>query len=212
MFLASPEALKSATSSAGGIASGLGLGPTRVGGVVGVMKAYATRVGKGPMATELNDATGDLIRERGHEYGTTTGRPRRCGWLDGLVARYAARINRLDSVALTLLDVLDEFDIIRVCTGYRFRGSVIEEMPLESWALEEAEPIYTDLPGWRLPTGDVRRFEELPARARAYVDLVEELAGCEVGLVSVGPGREQSILRAGSQLAEWLPEPAHEPG
>lgn len=202
----------SSNSSAGGICAGLGVGPTRVGGVVGVMKAYSTRVGKGPLATELTDEVGDRIRERGREYGTTTGRPRRCGWLDGVVVRHAARINRLDTVALTLLDVLDEFETLRVCTSYRLRGAQIDELPLESWALDEVEPVYAELPGWRTPTGGARHFDDLPPRARDYVRLVEDLAGCEVGLISVGPGREQSILRAGSRLLGWMPDPAPHAG
>jgi adenylosuccinate synthase len=195
----------SSNSSAAGICAGLGVGPTRVERVLGVMKAYATRVGRGPMPTELTGEVGDRLRERGREYGTTTGRPRRCGWFDGVAGRHAVRVNRLDAVALTLLDVLDEFEAVRLCTGYRHGGGILEEMPLASWALAEVEPVYEELPGWRASTAGLRRFADLPAAARAYVARIEEVVGCEVALVSVGPGREQSMVRERSWVESWLP-------
>ncbi len=195
----------SSNSSAGGIASGLGIGPTAVKGVVGVMKSYATRVGDGPMPTELDNATGEHIRERGREFGTTTGRPRRCGWFDGVLARYAVRVNRLDTVALTLLDVLDDFETIQVATGYRLGDRVLESLPLESWTLDEVEPIYEEFPGWQEDTSGARRFEDLPERAQQYIGALERLLGCPIGFVSVGPDREQSIVPESSCLRTWFP-------
>jgi len=196
----------SSNAFAGGICSGLGVGPTRVDGVLGVMKAYSTRVGEGPLPTELTDATGDRLRERGREFGTTTGRPRRCGWFDAVIAGYSARLNHLDAVALTLLDVLDTFDTIRVCTGYRHRGKVLPGLPPASWELGEVEPVYTDVPGWMQETSGARRFEELPENARRFVATLEAAVGREVALVSVGAERERAILRPGSKLDQWLPE------
>jgi adenylosuccinate synthase len=195
----------SSNSCAGGIAPGLGVGPTSVKGVVGVMKAYATRVGEGPMPTELSDATGDRIRERGREYGTTTGRPRRCGWFDAVLARYAVRVNGLDTVALTLLDVLDGFDTIRVNVGYRLGEETLEGMPLSSWSLGDVQPVYREFPGWKRDTSRVRRLEDLPAEARAYLEALEELMGCSVGLVSVGPARDQYLVPDASPLRDWFP-------
>jgi len=202
----------SSNSCATGICAGLGVGPTRIGTVVGVMKAYGTRVGEGPMPTELIDATGERLRERGKEYGTTTGRPRRCGWFDGVVARHAVRVNNLDSVALTLFDVLDDFDTVRICKAYRYRGEILDGMPLESWALKDVEPVYVDLPGWRKDTTGARRFSDLPPEAKEVVRHLEEIVQCDVGLVSVGPDRAQSILREGSRLAGLFPSLLQNPG
>jgi len=196
----------SSNSCAGGIAPGLGIGPTAVDGVVGVMKAYGTRVGEGPMPTELHDAMGERLRERGHEYGTTTGRPRRCGWFDGVLGRYAVRVNRLDCVALTLLDVLDDFETVRVATGYRLGDKVLEEIPLESWTLAEVEPVYQEFAGWRQDTSAVRDFADLPEKAREFVAGLEGILGCSIGLVSVGPARDQYIIPEGSKLRTWFPE------
>jgi adenylosuccinate synthase len=195
----------SSSSSAGGIAAGLGIGPTRIAGVIGVMKAYATRVGEGPMPTELQNADGDRIRERGREYGTTTGRPRRCGWFDAVLARYAVRVNALDAVALTLLDVLDDFESIRLCTGYRIEGRVQEGIPIESWMLAEAEPVYEELPGWMQDTRGSRRIDELPGPARDFIRRLEERIACPVGLVSVGPDRDEFLVPGGSRLTTWFP-------
>jgi adenylosuccinate synthase len=196
----------SSNAFAGGICNGLGIGPTRVDGVLGVMKAYSTRVGDGALPTELTEATGDKLRERGREFGTTTGRPRRCGWFDGVIAGYSARLNHLDAVALTLLDVLDGFETLRICTAYRHQGRVLPGLPAASWQLGEVEPVYTDLPGWMQETSGARRFEDLPANARRFVAAIEQAVGREVALVSVGAERERAILRPGSQLAKWLPD------
>lgn len=197
----------SSSTVAGGLCGGLGISPTRVAGVVGVLKAYCTRVGCGPMPTELHDGPGGLgekIRERGREYGTTTGRPRRCGWFDGAAAAYANRINRFDSVCVMLLDVLDVFDSLRVCTGYRLDGREVRGFPATVRDAERLAPVFETLPGWRRETSGARRWDDLPAEAKRYLARLEEVIGAEVGLVSVGPDREQSILRPGTWLARAL--------
>lgn len=194
----------SSSSVAAGLGAGLGIGPTRVSAVAGVFKAYSTRVGLGPFPTELTGETGSTIRERGREYGTTTGRPRRCGWFDGVAARYSATVNGIDSIALTLFDVLDVFDEIPVCTGYQWRGMEIAELPAEPWVLAEAEPVYEVLPGWRSETSHVRTIDEMPPNARRYMDRISDLVGCEIGLVSVGPDRTQTIVGPGGRFQEWL--------
>jgi adenylosuccinate synthase len=184
------------SSLAGGACLGLGIGPTQVSAVVGVYKSYMTRVGNGPMPTELTDELGDRLREAGPrpEYGATTGRPRRCGWFDAVASRYTARANGLTAVALTRLDVLDQFDTIRVCTAYRLDGQVMDSFPASTSALFRVQPVYEELPGWLEDTSGVRRFADLPPRAQAYVRRIEELLGVPVHLVSVGPEREQAIV------------------
>jgi adenylosuccinate synthase len=166
-----------------------------VDSVLGVYKAYNTRVGGGPMPTELNDETGVLLREGGPrpEYGATTGRPRRCGWFDGVAARHAARVNGITAFALTRLDVLDQFATIKVCTSYRIDGRTTDAFPASRWALSRAEPVYEELPGWNEDTSAVRRFEELPGNARAYLKRIESLLEAPLNLVSVGPERDQAI-------------------
>ncbi len=183
----------SSSAVAGGLAPGCGVGPHAAGSVIGVFKAYGTRVGAGPMPTEQINPSGERLRERGREYGTTTGRPRRCGWFDGVAARYAAAVSGFDAIAVTLLDVLDDFDEIPVCTGYRYRDIALSEMPAEPWILDEIEPVYEALPGWKKATGGARRLSDLPANARRYLDRLSELTGCDVVIVSVGPDREQTI-------------------
>ncbi len=197
----------SSTTVAGGLCGGLGVSPTRVAGVVGVFKAYGTRVGQGPMPTELEDGPGGIgerIRERGREYGTTTGRPRRCGWFDGVAAAYAHRINRFDSACVMLLDVLDDFDSLKICTGYRLDGREIRGFPASSEDAARVTPVLETLPGWGRETSNARSFDDLPAEARRYLARLEEVIGTEIGLVSVGPDREQSILRPGTWLARAL--------
>jgi adenylosuccinate synthase len=183
------------SSVAAGAALGIGIGPTQLDQVLGVYKAYNTRVGSGPMPTELLDETGDLLREGGPrpEYGSTTGRPRRCGWFDGVAARYTARINGITGAALTRLDVLDQFASIQVCTHYRVGEQVIDTMPASRPAMARAEPVYQELPGWLSDTSAVRRFEDLPRQAQAYVRFVEEILETSICLVSVGPERDQCI-------------------
>jgi len=203
----------SSTTIAGGLCAGLGVSPRLVGGVLGVMKAYATRVGEGPMPTELADGPGGIgqtIRDRGREYGTTTGRPRRCGWFDAVAARYAQTLNRFDGVCVTLLDVLDPFPEIRIGTGYLLDGRPIDAFPATAAAAARVEPSWETVPGWRTDTTGARRWEDLPAAARAYLDRLGALIGAEVAVVGVGPDRTQSIVRPGSWLARAfdLPLPA----
>ena len=182
---------------AGAVCTGIGIGPRDVGKVVGVVKAYGTRVGAGPFPTELLDETGDRIREIAHEYGATTGRPRRTGWLDACVVRHAARINGLDCIALTRLDILDTFAEIKLCTGYRHHGAPLDGFPASLKVLSEVEPVYETFPGWLSATSDIREYAALPANCRRYVERIAELCGARVGIVSVGPGREQTIVCEG---------------
>ncbi|HXG42627.1 MAG TPA: adenylosuccinate synthase [Dehalococcoidia bacterium] len=184
------------SSLAGGACIGMGIGPTQIGAVVGVYKSYMTRVGNGPMPTELLDERGTMLRESGPrpEYGATTGRPRRCGWFDAVASRYTARANGLTTVALTRLDVLDRFPTINICVAYRLDGHVTDTFPASTAALWRAQPVYEELPGWEEDTSGVRRFADLPPRAQAYVRRVEELLGVPISLVSVGPEREQAIV------------------
>jgi adenylosuccinate synthase len=183
------------SSLAAGAAIGIGIGPMQIEKVLGVYKAYNTRVGNGPMPTELHDETGRMLREGGPrpEYGSTTGRPRRCGWFDAVAARYSARTNGISSAALTRLDVLDQMETIKVCTAYRVHGQTMDTMPAAGAAMASAEPVYEELPGWRSETAGVRRFEELPAEAQSYVRFIQDVLGAPICLVSVGPEREQAI-------------------
>ena len=181
--------------TSGAVCVGLGIGPKCIHKVVGVVKAYATRVGEGPFPTELNNATGERIREIAHEYGATTGRPRRCGWLDLAVIRYAVQLNGLDCIALTRLDILDTFPEIQVCTGYRYQGKLMEEFPASLKVLGEVEPVYETLPGWMADTTQCRTFQELPPNCQKYVERIGEIAGAPVGIVSVGPQRDSTIVR-----------------
>lgn len=179
--------------TAGGIAPGAGVGPDAVTNVVGIAKAYTTRVGLGPFPTELGDATGDAIREQGAEYGTTTGRPRRCGWLDAVQLRYAVRVNGLRQLILTKLDVLTGFDTIRICVGYDIDGQRVDTFPASLHDLSRAVPVYEEHPGWREDLTGMTSVEQLPEAAAAYVRRIEELAGVPVVRVSVGPGRAQTL-------------------
>ena len=160
-----------------------------------MVKAYTTRVGEGPFPTELRDAVGDQIREQGNEYGTTTGRPRRCGWLDAFAIRYSARLNGIDGIAITLLDVLSGLPALRICTGYRWAGKALDHFPDDPRVLAEAEPILEDLEPWREDISGARSFESLPKAARTYVNRIEKLVGAPVRLISVGPDRDQTIRR-----------------
>lgn len=183
------------SSVAAGAALGIGIGPTQLDQVLGVYKAYNTRVGAGPMPTELLDETGDLLREGGPrpEYGSTTGRPRRCGWLDAVAARFTARINGISAAALTRLDVLDQLPQLQICTAYRVGSQVIDTMPASTAAMASAEPVYEEMPGWLSDTSGVRRFEDLPKQAQDYVRFVENVLEVPICLVSVGPERDQCI-------------------
>ena len=194
----------SSNSTIGGVCTGLGVSPKMINGVLGVVKAYSTRVGEGPMPTELFGASGDRLRDSGKEFGSVTGRPRRCGWYDAVVVRYAARINGLDSVALTKLDVLDGLESIQVCTGYRYGKDVITEWPADLNVLAKAQPIYETLPGWSKPTSGVTRYEDLPREAQRYIAFLEEATSVPVSIVSTGSGRHDTIIREQSAAAAWF--------
>jgi adenylosuccinate synthase len=194
----------SSNSTAGGVCTGLGVGPKAVGAVLGVAKAYTTRVGGGPLPTELAGSMADRLREGGQEYGASTGRPRRCGWYDAVVGRYAARVNGLDTLALTKMDVLDGLDEIPVCTAYRLGHRVLTEFPSDLRQLAACEPVYETLPGWTKPTHGVRSYDDLPAEAKRYVARLEEVTGVPVGIISTGSEREDTIFRADSIAAQWL--------
>jgi adenylosuccinate synthase len=190
----------SSSTISGGACIGAGLAPTRIGGVLGVTKAYATRVGGGPFPSEENGASGDMLRERGREFGSVTGRPRRVGWLDLPLLRYAIQLNGIDSLLVTKLDVLDTLKEIPVCTGYRLDGKPVEEIPARAADWERLEPVYEVRPGWGTPTAGMRRLEDLPRAAREYLDFVAAQCGTEIGLISTGPERNESIIVPGSQL------------
>ncbi len=195
----------SSNSTAGGACTGLGISPIRVDGVIGVMKAYSTRVGEGPFPTELDNDIGGAIRERGHEFGSTTGRPRRCGWIDTLVARYSVMINQVECLALTLFDVLDDFDRIEVGVAYEHDGRRLDFLPADPAVLRACRPVYETLPGWKKDTTGARRFEDLPPQAQAYVRRLETLVGCDIAIVSTSPQRVGTIIRSGSRIERWLP-------
>ncbi|HEY0607584.1 MAG TPA: adenylosuccinate synthase [Herpetosiphonaceae bacterium] len=185
----------SSAPGAAGACQGAGIGPRQVSSVLGVFKAYSTRVGGGPFPTELLDETGNELRERGHEYGTTTGRPRRCGWFDAVAARYVVELNGVDHLAITKLDVLDTLPTLRICTGYQLGEQTIDYMPSSDVELSQATPIYEELPGWQSSTDAARSFDELPPNAQRYLLRLEELTGAPATLVSVGPARDASIER-----------------
>jgi adenylosuccinate synthase len=190
----------SSSPTAGGAATGTGVPPTALGTVLGIVKAYTTRVGGGPFPGELTGEQGEFLRRRGNEFGTVTGRPRRCGWFDAVAVRHAVRLNGAGALALMKLDVLDAMEEIPVCVGYRIRGRVMRELPSDLEALERAEPVYRTLPGWRTGTVGCLEAADLPQRARDYVDLLEQEAGAPFVLISTGPRREETILRPGPAL------------
>jgi adenylosuccinate synthase len=194
----------SSNGTAGGVCTGLGVPPRAVHGVLGVAKAYTTRVGEGPLPTELTGEMGDRLRESGQEYGASTGRPRRCGWYDGVAVRYAARINGLDALALTKLDVLDGLERVEICTAYRRGTERVDDFPADLQMLAECEPVYESLSGWDRPTKGVRRFEDLPEAAKAYVRRLEEVSGVPAAIISTGSDRDDTILRDSSVLARWF--------
>jgi len=185
----------SSNASIGGVCTGLGVGPRAIGAVLGVVKAYTTRVGEGPLPTELSGAMGDRLRESGQEYGAVTGRPRRCGWYDAVAARYGVRINGLDALALTKLDVLDGLPEIPICTAYRCGGRTLTEFPSDVTQLAACEPVYETMPGWSTPTKGVRRFSDLPDAARRYIARLEAVSGVRAAIVSTGSERDDTIVR-----------------
>jgi adenylosuccinate synthase len=194
----------SSSATAGGACIGLGIPPTAVHAVLGVTKAYTTRVGSGPFASEITGPAAEALRERGNEYGAVTGRPRRCGWLDLEVLRYSALINGITSFVVTKLDVLDTLAEIPVCVGYRYKGGAYEGMPAEAEVFEAIEPVYKNVAGWQAPTRGLREWKALPQRARDYLKFVSDSVGVEIGMISTGPDREETILLPDSQLASIL--------
>ena len=194
----------SSNATAGGAATGLGLAPKKITGALGIAKAYTTRVGGGPFPTELLDEHGVYLQKRGNEYGAVTGRPRRTGWFDATVVRYAVMLNGFDALALTKLDVLDEFDEIRIANGYRREGKMLEGMPYGANVLAGCEPVYETLPGWKANTSRTTNFDDLPQAAKDYVRRVEELCGAPVALISTGPDRTETIIREGLPVSSWM--------
>ena len=194
----------SSNATAGGATTGSGVAPTRIDGSIGVLKAYTTRVGSGPFPTELaeGEPDGDFLRQRGNEFGTTTGRSRRCGWLDLVIARYARRVNDTDIFALTKMDVLDRFESIKVCVAYRIDGEEVRDFPSDLGRLERAEPVYEELPGWNQETAGTTGFEDLPKRARDYVAYLEDDLEASAAVVSTGPRREETIVRDQARLQQ----------
>ena len=185
----------SSSPCAGGACTGAGIGPSRIDRAIGVAKAYCTRVGEGPFPTEELGETGELLRSKGGEFGATTGRPRRCGWCDLVAVDYAVKVNGLDGIALTKLDVLDGFDEIKICTAYEIEGEARKHFPSSCAELAKAKPIYETLPGWKSDISRCRRFEELPKEAQDYVRFIEERVKAPILLIGVGAGREDTIER-----------------
>jgi adenylosuccinate synthase len=185
----------SSNPSAGGVCTGSGVGPTAIQRVIGVTKAYVTRVGTGPFPTEQDNAIGEQLQIKGHEVGVTTGRTRRCGWFDAVLLRHAVRTNGLTDIALTKLDVLSGFDPIVVCDAYRYKDQILTEYPSDTNILEHVEPIYTELPGWTEDISSVRKYKDLPPQARTYIEWIEEHGGVKASVISLGPEREMAIVR-----------------
>lgn len=184
----------SSSTCAGGACTGTGASPRDINEIVGISKAYVTRVGSGPFPTELEDADGEKLRHVGGEFGATTGRPRRCGWFDALVIKYSVRVNGLTGIALTKLDVLSDFESIKICTGYLYNGTFLTELPANLDVFEKCQPVYEEMPGWQTDITAARSFADLPEKAQKYVKRLEELAGCAIVMVSVGPRRDQTIM------------------
>ncbi len=185
----------SSNTTSGGVCTGTGISPTKISSVIGVMKAYTTRVGNGPFVTELSDETGKHLSEKGCEIGATTGRPRRCGYFDALIARYSVRINGISSLALTKIDVLGGLDKIKICVGYKYKNKLLKEFVPVSNILEQCEPVYEELEGWKEDISDIKSYADLPVNVRHYVEKIEQLSGVPVEIVSVGPERNQSIYK-----------------
>jgi adenylosuccinate synthase len=184
----------SSSSTAGGASTGTGVGPTKIDAVLGVAKVYTTRVGSGPLPTELNDEVGSGLQERGKEFGSTTGRARRCGWFDAVVVRYAAIVNGCTSLAMTKLDVLDGCKDLKVCTGYRYQGRVYRDMPADLQTLTECEPVYRRFKGWAASTTGITAYKSLPSEAKRYLQYIEDAAGCPIDIISTGSKRDATII------------------
>ena len=183
----------SSNTTAGGVSAGAGIGPTFIDGAVGIAKAYTTRVGEGPFPTELLDELGETIRQKGFEYGTTTGRPRRCGWLDAVILKQAVRVSGLTSFAVTKIDTLAGIEKLKICVGYKLDGKVIDYHPASLKDLAKCEPIYEEFDGWDESIADARSYEEIPETAKIYLKKIEEYTGARISIVSVGPKRDQTI-------------------
>jgi adenylosuccinate synthase len=194
----------SSSSTAGGACTGAGVPPNKISGVIGICKAYITRVGGGPFPTELHDEAGEHLRKRGKEFGAVTGRPRRCGWFDVPLMRYSTILNGFDSLVITKLDVLDELDEIPVCVGYEIDGQRVVDMPQSSEDLGKVRPILENMPGWKSSTFGSSEYDKLPTKAQAYLDYLQKLTEVEIGCISTGPERNQTILRKGSRFEELL--------
>jgi len=194
----------SSNASIGGVCTGLGVPARAIGGVLGVAKAYTTRVGEGPLPTELSGALAERLRETGQEYGASTGRPRRCGWFDAVVVRYSARINGLDALALTKLDVLDGLPEVLLCTGYKTSNGTLSEFPADLRMLTGAAPVYETMPGWSTPTKGATKIDQLPPEARRYIDRLEAVSGVPCAIISTGSDRAETIVRPDSVVANWL--------
>ncbi|MFH0868143.1 MAG: adenylosuccinate synthetase [Candidatus Woesearchaeota archaeon] len=179
---------------AGGVCTGLGIGPKKIGNVVGIIKAYITRVGNGPMPTELDDEIGKQIQETGKEVGATTGRPRRCGWFDALIGKYAVMVNGVDAIALTKMDVLSGLEKIKICIGYKYNNKILKNFTTNIQVLENCEPIYEELPGWKENLGNIKKFDDLPENAKKYIKRIEGLLNVPVCIVSIGPERSQTLV------------------
>jgi adenylosuccinate synthase len=192
------------SATAGGACIGTGVGPTRIKGVIGISKAYTTRVGEGPFPTELLNELGEQIRQRGQEFGASTGRPRRCGWFDAVVVRYSKLINNLDTLVITKMDVLDTLPEISICTGYRYKGSLLRSFPPEIEVLEQCKPEYLTIKGWNANTAGIQEYDKLPQLARDYIKRVSDLVQTEISVVSTGPDRSETIIVPGnSKLSSW---------
>ncbi|MBC8164833.1 MAG: adenylosuccinate synthetase, partial [Bryobacteraceae bacterium] len=190
----------SSSAAAGGACTGTGVAPTRIDGIVGVSKAYITRVGSGPFPSEDSGEAGERIRQAGNEFGSVTGRPRRCGWFDVPLLQYTAMVNGFDSLIVTKLDVLDEVESIPVCVAYEVNGKAVSEMPATNAAIESIKPVFEHLPGWKRSTRGVSDFDDLPSEARQYISFLESRSGVEIGCVSTGPERTETMLLTGTRL------------
>ena len=180
--------------AAGGACTGSGIGPRKIDNVIGVVKAYSTRVGEGPFPSELHDDIGQLIRDKGGEYGTVTGRARRCGWLDACVVKYSSYVNGLDSIAITRLDILDELDKLKICVAYKYNGEILEGYPADLDILSKVEPVYEEFEGWKTSTRDIREYDKLPENAKKYLKRLSEVIETDISIVSVGAGRDETII------------------
>lgn len=194
----------SSNATAGGACTGTGVGPGHIHGVIGIAKAYTTRVGGGPFPTELTDRIGQHIRKTGNEFGASTGRPRRCGWFDAVVVRYASLINHIDTLVITKLDVLDELDEIRICVGYQYRGRRMTFFPTDLTLLEEVEPLYESHPGWMTDTTPLQEYHHLPPKAKSYLNRISELTGTDISIISTGPNRAETIIMEESPRLQSL--------